>query len=265
METVSSFLRKEQEIMIKELFKGFLELWREGKRPVVLCLNAPTGFGKTLIALYFSKMVDRWLANNGLDSVRFVFVRTRSQMSSFVRDSLKFFDELPSLKLNKVEVCRKVYKAETEIIRCNECSLSRRIYSNEALQLLDKLYNELRGQMKRTNIYDPYLYILPTIIAYKTCPYLAFSLLNTNIMVCTYPYLLNENLTKILLSQMYTWKRDIKIAIIDEAHNVENAYLSTDISISLHCLKASLKELNEILFEAISRNDKDMIKKVEQA
>ncbi len=191
-------LRPEQERIVKAILDRFLD---PREQSCIVLLRAPTGFGKTVIALSVAYILSR---EYGLRTT--VFVRTRSQLQRYVEDCLKFFRRLPRLRLNRFITC------PTPIRPCTHCTYVKRV-EEEIIQTLVEKYR-----------YDPYSReLICQLYRSRICPYESWKNIESFITVCTYPHIVNPKLREEIIPRT-------DIAIVDEAHNLENV-VSTSMKI----------------------------------
>jgi len=187
------FLRENQRIVVNTVVNKLVE---NVPKSILFMLKAPTGFGKTLVALSIAYMLHNEYGFNVI-----TFVRTRNQLSRYVEDCVKFFKTLPKLRLNKELVCI------TKLFNCKQCRYGKEIEVDELMSLLSW-----------KNIYDPYSHeLLKEFREMKLCPYYTWCSISSFVTVCTYPYLSNPSLRK----EVFNNERP-NFVIIDEAHNLEN-------------------------------------------
>jgi len=228
-------LRPEQ----AEVVKGIVKAVREGKKYICIC--APTGFGKTVVGISASL----YFLLRGC--VPLIFVRTRSQLSAYLRDCVKFLNAVPSIKLCKADVC-PIYKADSLVIPCGKCSLLKDV---SPVEPYSSLYEAMIREVKKTGIHDPYILAEMVKKSKAICPYFFFRLLhrisNLHIHVCTYPYL--AKLWDLLLDELrQEYGEDVKpCAIVDEAHNLEDSMFLTYATVTEPCLSRALREVTKIV------------------
>lgn len=226
-------LRPVQARIIKEM----IEAVKKKKR--YICLHAPTGIGKTLTAITFALYCQSFMS-----AVSAIFVRTRSQLSCYVRDCARFLNALPSIRLAKAEAC-PLYRAKSGLVYpCSRCNL-RRSVTDEPI-VAQSVYETLLDKVKRTDVHDPYNYI--PYISNFFCPYYFFKSLHKltglNMHVCTYPYL--TKLADVLLSELEEeYPNNPRVAIIDEAHNLEDTTLLTLSTIDIKTVQKAMREVEK--------------------
>ncbi len=228
-------LRPEQADVIKQVVSAV----KNNKK--YICINAPTGFGKTLLGISTAL----YLLLRGC--IPLIFVRTRSQLSAYVRDCVKFMHALPSIKLCKAEVC-PIYRADSLLIPCGRCTLLKEITQDPSTVTL---YDALVKLVEKKGIHDPYI-LAELLKKDKTvCPYFFFRLLHRvsdlHIHVCTYPYL--AKLWGLLYDELRNeYGEDVKpCAIVDEAHNLEDSMFLTYATITERTLTKALRECEKIV------------------
>lgn len=251
-------LRQEQKKIVDTVISDLRTRDLKSESGIVYAINAPTGIGKTLCALYIASVLHE---DHGLVTV--FFTRTRSQMESVVRDTYKFFSRLCSVALNKTETCTAVRGADdVSALPCHECY---RKSSHE----VETIYNAALDIVRRDHVYDPYVIAERLCARYDYCPYTYFKKFSivsrTPWAVYTYPYLLNDFLTAVMergLDEIFravsTKSRDGEdgedeevvvdelapgiVAVIDEAHWLETALLKPDFRITLATLDGAVAE-----------------------
>ena len=214
-------------------------------RKTVIAINAPTGSGKTVMGLAIM-----YGLQEQTDVACGIYVRTRNEMSSFVRDTLKFFGIYPPVVLNKGETCLRVSTADGELIECDKCP--HEVTSQEAVILVEKALEkcEIRD--------DPYV-LAEKIAEQNFCPYQTLMYLgigrielgkpNLPWIIMTYPYLVNNILRRkgTELAKANSGKNDPRlVAVVDEAHNLDTAVLQTEASLDKQVLDQARKELSTL-------------------
>jgi len=171
-------LRHDQERAVSHVLKCL-------ERRRVTVLRAPTGFGKTLTGIEIAR---RW----GESTV--VAVRTRNQLSRYVEDMVLFYNDVPRILLNRLLTCFKYGS------NCKSC-----LFNN----VLDKKV------IISNRLFDPYSRdVLYFFRSRGACLYRSFTSIDSNLTVCTYPFIIHSRLRRRIGSP--------SLLIIDEAHNIEN-------------------------------------------
>ena len=205
----------------------------------VVALHAPTGIGKTKTILDLAEELDEY------DFV--VFVRTRTELSAWVKNSLKFYSRLPSITLAKGLSCTLTVAETADALPCHRCRLRREIEEFD--------YEYILNTFRRLSTYDPYKvaeYLRRQRVGF--CIYSIFKQLGrisgSRIHVYTYPYLFRTGLHTILLRDLgiedVSEARQEVIAVCDEAHCLEKLFLNPDIRVSIPILKQVLVEVDAV-------------------
>lgn len=233
-----SFLRDDQRSLLLKILSKIEYVFENEKFGYVICVSAPTGFGKTIIALAISHLLNKFF-----DYSCAIFVRTRNQLSSYVRDSVKFLNELPSVNINKTESCMLVEEAESwEFLPCSNCEYlsNLKMFALYHDKIESRYVNEVVKYIQENKIYDPYLIGEQFIHkVWSFCPYYFFKHINPGIVVCTYPYLVHPVISKKLIYRP-------NVVIVDEAHNLEDAFIDRGGGISIETIKRAIDELEEL-------------------
>lgn len=199
-------LRRDQEETVRKIL-NVLEKHR------VAVLRAPTGFGKTLTGLEVARR---------FNDDTLIAVRTRNQLSRYIEDMAIFYREVPRVLLNRLLTCFKYGQ------QCNTC-----IFNN----VLDQ------DEVIMNKLFDPYDRTVQYYFRSRgACIYRTYLSFDSDITVCTYPFIINPRLRKRL---------NPSLVIIDEAHNLESL-----VSISVDYSKIIML-LEKILNEVKRRNIKD--------
>jgi len=198
-------------------------------------VDAPTGSGKTLIALTVGL---NWSFEYGLPFVS--FVRTRSQLSSFVRDYWKFLEVLPRVFLAKSVMCRRFRgSAELEdferLPSCSRCSLRDR-----TLQSSSRVLHEVSSALGR-GIYDPYAMNYPA----RTCPYVWWDSVRAEDLpvapvVATYTWLFSDWLFSVFQRRVGEGFSRV-VGVVDEAHNLDEFVVDRLAGVSCRTWEVVLK------------------------
>ena len=215
------------------------------RKHACVVVNAPTGTGKTLIGIGTVLK----LCESG-PYVSAVFVRTRNELSSFVRDTVRFIGYYPPVVLNKGDVCIIAETEHGELIKCKDCP-----YSHIPVREVNKIVNEEAVTVLGKEAYDPYK-VAELLRKRGICPYVAMMNLNCIYrelycmyipwIVLTYPYLCSPwiaRLVKPILDGVALRSDYKRIAIVDEAHNLEDSVLKTEAYINEDVLTHAEEEL----------------------
>jgi len=248
-------LRPEQRQIVDAVLEDLTTRDLSRESGIVYAVNAPTGVGKTLAALYIASRL-----HEEYSYVTAFFTRTRSQTESVFRDTYKFFGKLCSVALNKTETCTAVRDADDVFaLPCTEC------YRKSSFSL-DLIYSAAVEIVKKYQVYDPYVVAEKLAVKYDYCPYTYFKKFSM-VSKCpwavyTYPYLLNDFLTAIMeraldeilhvISRRSRGEEDEDVlalqqrtgvvAVVDEAHWLETALLKPDFRITLATLSNAVSE-----------------------
>ena len=211
-EKLYNILKPHQRYIVDKIIKNF-------DKYSVFLVNAPTGSGKTLVAL----TIARWLYEQK-QAFRFgYYVRTHNEYYPVVRDIKKFGIGLkPVPIIGKYRCCRNplkvFYKWFIELQElCRQCSYPKDV---EAPEIIDT-YLETMSIDEVIKVAERF-----------GCPY--YTILNmtkyVDIVLATYPYLVGAPKTVL---ESYT---NIHFQIIDEAHNLENIHQYMSSTLSLNTL-----------------------------
>jgi len=221
-------LRPPQREVLENIASKIDFIAREGTTTTI-AISAPTGIGKTLIGL---------LLANALDLPTLVAVRTRSQITSFLRDSVKFLEELPTVYLGKYRTCLLVETSEEEedlTPDCSKCPFETTPNDPKAIEIINREIQQ--------GIFDPYI-IAKELMKEKICPYKTFLSIKSKIHIATYPYIVYPSYRSLFLRRVAPHP-DSEVeatVLIDEAHNLDNFVHSPLVSISLSTIEKAILE-----------------------
>ncbi len=202
-------LREWQKRIIRRLTEG-LESYK------VVSLDAPTGSGKTIIALK--------LAENQIEKYEkvYFFTRTISQISSPLRDLRKFQISLkPAVLIGKERTC--VFR--TTLVRCSKCP-----YRNQRVRVnVEKLLEEIEESISK-----------------KRCVYLGLkdAVKEAELVILPYTY------SKPSIAKRLELDFSNSLLIFDEAHNLFS--FTTEFVIDIKYALKVFRKLPSIL-EVISK------------
>ena len=207
---------------------------RATKKKKYIAINAPTGFGKTLVAITAAL----YLSLKGYITV--ISVRTRNEIHPYIRDFTKFLDETPAVLLCKYETCPRYRAQISTVLPCGTCK--HRVDPN---LLIDNtsIYREIVKISKENR--DLYTLTQKIYTQLNMCPHYIFRYLylanNMPIIVCTYPYI--TRLYPILHEDLRAMYGEAPRAlIVDEAHNIESDMFTVLATITENDLKATIRE-----------------------
>ena len=238
---------------------SFIMSTKNDSKCKVIAVNAPTGMGKTLIALSAA-----WLLRDELSTM--IFVRTRNQLTSFVRDAMKFFKIYPPVAVAKTKACLVAETDDAEFMPCKTCDLRKTPMPDDYKMIVDTV--------AKLGTYDPY-----KIVEWmksnnvKLCPYFVLKRLSSvtscPFRIYTYPYMFRDFLTEIAFKELAddrdlrpeSLREDVKLmAVVDEAHNIESAALSTEISVSKTVVERAGKEIGRYVSLSYVRRHEDLFR-----
>ncbi|RLG84790.1 MAG: hypothetical protein DRO18_06850, partial [Thermoprotei archaeon] len=230
-----------------------------------IVLKAPTGFGKTIVAI---------LSHIKAPKVLYV-VRTRNEMAPVVRE-LKAVNEGFTIVFSGRRMCPILRNVgiEPEDFWIN-CRLLREKGLCPYYERLNKVSSSSVERVLRTSGIDPHEIVANIANKLGICPFFALSRLinNSKFIVATYPYLFKEEVFRTAfsddLSEYYV--------IIDEAHTLLNIQSLYEEVLSEPDVEAALRDVRTYslgkdfidylikLRDLISRIKSKMLKKVEKA
>ncbi|HDN75655.1 MAG TPA: hypothetical protein ENG05_00820, partial [Acidilobales archaeon] len=230
-----------------------------------IVLKAPTGFGKTIVAI---------LSHIKAPKVLYV-VRTRNEMAPVIRE-LKAVNEGFTIVFSGRRMCPILRNVgiEPEDFWIN-CRLLREKGLCPYYERLNKVSSSSVERVLRTSGIDPHEIVANIANKLGICPFFALSRLinNSKFIVATYPYLFKEEVFRTAfsddLSEYYV--------IIDEAHTLLNIQSLYEEVLSEPDVEAALRDVRTYslgkdfidylikLRDLISRIKSKMLKKVEKA
>ncbi len=194
--------------MLREWQQEIIERLESGlNKYKVLALNAPTGSGKTIIAL---KLAER---NAEMYTKIFFFTRTISQLTSPLRDLKKFGIQLTaSILIGRERTC--VFKSQW--IRCSSCPYRS---SKANIRLDTNIFKEIERELLQ-----------------KRCVYLKLMELSKSAQMVILPF----SYSRPSIAKRMGLEFDNSLLIFDEAHNILS--FTTEYSFDIKsCIKAIRK------------------------
>jgi len=187
--------------------------------------SAPTGYGKTVVSLVAALELAETVGEV------LIVVRTRNEISSFVRDCARFLGFVPSVFMNRARTCLRI-KVEDDDLAVHSCE--RCPYEHLSESQIRRGLEVVKGFI-RSGYFDPY-YMAPALEARNVCPYSFWRSLSTPIVVATYPWL------RFTPPEGY----DFRAVVVDEAHNIESVALSSNRSVSEATLDQAYRSAVEL-------------------
>jgi len=212
----------------------------------VVALSAPTGFGKTIVALYSAL-----LHSLDKDYLKILYlVRTKSEVNPPIRELYRLYkvNSLPqyTFVINKMEMC---YHINTRNLQQNEIEENLDFYTT---------CNELRnsGQCNIRKIkFKEFKCISDYImrcVKKGVCPYYnsLLSLSDCKVVVLTYPYIFNPRIYN-LVRDVYDIDIGSSILILDEAHNIEAIAANIELSLTKELIRMTLHEIDRYVRQGL--------------
>ncbi len=233
-----------------KVVQRILDCVRTGKNRIML--DAPTGSGKTLIALLALMEIRR-----EYDFHSYIAVRTINEMFPYDRDIAGFKIPLDyKYFVGKRRACSYYVEGDdNNSALCDACLLRKfNKQTREEEFDEDNARRVIRSAQVRSELPSGLANLERKYVKNKDaqiCLYHSLKEITSDADLITFPYIINENIrnaTKIDLSK--------SIVIVDEAHNLENA---GDVShhISVRSLDASIRDFRENCLPLILKNDSE--------
>jgi DNA excision repair protein ERCC-2 len=228
-----SFFRKGQRESIEALRSNL------GK---YLALRAPTGYGKTLVAL---------MAHAGSGRVLYA-VRTRNEIAPVVREARRVGASF-TVVFSGRRMCPLVRGAE---VPAEDFWLNCRLLRVKGMcpyyhNLRSVSYRELAELLSASTENDPHRLASLVVQETSACPFFALAGLSghVNFTVATYPYLFNENVYTIAFQEVGL---DEFYVVVDEAHTLVSPQSVLSDALDLGSLRACTRELSQEGYSKLS-------------
>lgn len=199
-----------------------------------LALKAPTGYGKTLVAL---------MAHIGSGKVLYV-VRTRNEMAPVIREARRVGTSF-TVVFSGRRMCPLVKGAEVPAedfwLNCRLLRVKGMCPYYHNLRTIN--YGELMNLLSTSKENDPHNLASLVVREMSVCPFFALAGLAEHVefTVATYPYLFNENVYTIAFQEVGL---DEFYVVVDEAHTIISPQSVLSDVLDLNSLKASIEELS---------------------
>lgn len=215
--------------------KGQLEVIKRIKKNLgkKIFLKAPTGFGKTIVAL---------LSHSDVDKVLYA-VRTRNEMSPVIRE-LKRINENYAFIFSAARMCPlgQSQGSNTHEFWLNCKLLRSRGLCPHFMRLSKVTDDELRQLIQKSVTNDPHEITSLISTNLGVCPFFALSRLahESRFVIVTYPYVFRNEVFETAFDPAI---RDEMYVILDEAHTVFNPQLVIDEEIDNFIVEKAINEV----------------------
>ncbi len=207
-----------------------------------LALKAPTGYGKTLVAL---------MSHTGSGKVLYV-VRTRNEIAPVVREARRIGTTF-TVVFSGRRMCPLVKGSEVPSedfwLNCRLLRIKGMCPYYHNLRTID--YGELINLLSTSKENDPHNLASMVVRETSACPFFALTGLAERVefTVATYPYLFNENVYTIAFQGVGL---DEFYVVVDEAHTIVSPQSVLSDVLDLNSLRASIKELSQEGYSELS-------------
>ena len=229
------FRRKQKEVI--DLIDRALD---KGK---IVGLNAPTGFGKTIVVLY---SLTRFLEKSPGKKCLYV-VRTKNEVRPVLKELALLKSKMPEIKytflIAKRDMCFHRLRTNQELW----------ISSEDFIETCKDFRSKNLCPLKRIEIeaYSSITEFLEEVVKKNSCPWYASKYMfdEAYFIIATYPYLFNPFIRQSVFSYNggVLNLKDV-IIVVDEAHNLESVIQSSDRSLSIKTVERALEELEKYSF-----------------
>lgn len=250
--------------MLRHMFKSPYGSFRKGQLESIdfiksnlgsfIALKAPTGFGKTLVAILSHLNVGR----------TFYAVRTRNELAPVIRElravgtrfTIVFSGRRMCPLVKGYEIPSEDFWLNCRILRlkglCNYFNNLSKYSSKYVLKLLMNSKDE-----------DPHTLVKSIITKFSVCPFFTLTSLTNEVefVLATYPYLFRDDVyatafTDVSLSEFYV--------IVDEAHNLLNPQMIISASIDLKTVKSAYDYVVKLSYTDLVEYLSDLIRILEE-